>query len=108
MKPIYASLPTAEIVRDYQSGETLRELASKHRVSYGTLRRLVIAVGVPIRDRGRRDPSRTHIAENDCKYDMSAIWSEPDSYQMPQSTIDRLRRAVGWDPSWALEDADKL
>jgi len=45
-----------ELARDYDRGATIRSLAADYRMSYGTVRLLLLEEGVRLRGRGGRVP----------------------------------------------------
>lgn len=45
---------TSQVVEGYKNGATLKELASLHEVSSGTIRNCLVSNGVSLRARGRR------------------------------------------------------
>ena len=50
-----------EQVRDaYLNGATLRSIGDVHGVSAGTVRNLLLEMGVPMRNRGRRSKAAAH------------------------------------------------
>ena len=50
-----------EQVRDaYKNGATLRQIGDVHGVSAGTVRNLLLEMGVKLRNRGRRSKAATH------------------------------------------------
>jgi len=96
---VYTSLPIADIVRDYEAGASLRALASKHMVSYGTIRRVLGAADVPLRNPGtQRDPTNTHKIE--VEYTPRSLWAQPQGGLLHPQEVDRLRRAIGWTADW--------
>ncbi len=49
----------ATVVRDYQAGESIRSLAARYRVGYGTVWRTLDAAGIERRRRGSHNAART-------------------------------------------------
>lgn len=100
-RPVYHTLPIAQIAREYESGDTLRAIAQRHLIGYGTVRRILAAAGVAFRDNGRRNPAHapTHTVKD--TYVPSEFWNEISVGTLPQAEVTRLRRAVGWNPAWA-------
>jgi hypothetical protein len=101
---VYKSLPVADMARLYRSGDTIRALAAKYNVSYGTVRRVLAAAGIPLRRGGKiKDPVNaiTRLIEPTYTAATTSIWiGELPTGPLPPTEVDRLRRAVGWRPDW--------
>lgn len=103
---VYNTLPVLDIVREYQTGSSLQAVANAYNTSYGTVRRILAAAGVPIRQVGRNVNvlnAPTHKITPD--FAIKKTWAEMTE-ALPKGTlhpleVDRLRRAVGWKPEWA-------
>jgi lambda repressor-like predicted transcriptional regulator len=76
----YKELPLDDIIRDYRAGDTLMTLANRHGVCDKTIGRMLRRAGVPLRDNGRQ-------ARHNSTHE-----------------IDRLREAIGWQPTWVWVD----
>jgi hypothetical protein len=44
----------ASLAQEYRGGASIRDLASKHNRSYGSIRSMLTEVGTPLRGRGSR------------------------------------------------------
>lgn len=100
---VYKSLPMAQVARDYQCGDSLRTVAERYSVSYGTIRRALIAAGVPLRVGGfSSDPPtvKTHVVR---PTPTMVAWTELRPGALHPAEVAKLRRAVGWRPEWAIE-----
>lgn len=94
---VYTSLPASKIVSDYQAGESLLNLATRHGVAKGTIRRVLANADVPTRSGGYRAtpmdqprPVRERVHRPS---------REPVDLLHPQE-VAWLRRAIGWTVDW--------
>jgi hypothetical protein len=101
---VYTSLPLSNIADDYRAGESLLTLANRHGVSKGTIRNVLAAAKVPLREPSRRATptphARTHTATSVYTYrsfDLEATVPDP----LHPQEVARLRRAIGWRDDWA-------
>jgi hypothetical protein len=92
-------LPVEKIVNEYEVGDSLRVLANRYEVGYGTIRRILAASRVPIRGTGRHsgDVKPSLIPSTYT----SNFWEDPPNGNLAAHEVTRLRQAVGWDESWA-------
>ncbi len=93
----------AQVARDYQCGDSLRTVAARYGVSYGTIRRALIAAGIPLRVGGfNSNPLtvETHIAQ---PTRTMVPWIELIPGKLHPTEVAKLRRAIGWRPEWAIE-----
>lgn len=96
---VYKTLPIAQIAREYECGDSLRAIASRHLVGHNTVRRVLAAAGVAFRG-GRCNPAHaeTHTVKD--TYKPSDFWDELAAGTLHPAEVARLRRAVGWEPAW--------
>lgn len=100
-RPIYHTLPIAQIVCEYESGDALRAIAKRHLIGYGTVRRVLAAAKVAFRDNGRRSAAHAPTHTVGDTYVPSEFWDEIAVGTLPPAEVTRLRQAVGWEPAWA-------
>lgn len=99
---VYTSLPVSKIVNDYQAGESLLALGAKHGVSKGTIRNVLAAANVPLRNPGHHAAAHvpTHVVNYKYAYRSFGL-DELDSSPLHPQEVARLRRAIGWKAEWA-------
>lgn len=103
--PVYTSLPIRQIAAEYKAGDSMRKLATRYSVSYGTIRNILAAARVPLRKQGRQSLA----TEKDARHTTtayayppdSAIWEMIESGTLASAEVARLRQAIGWDASWS-------
>lgn len=98
---IHTLLPVPQIIAGYQAGDSMKTLADKYSVSYGTIRNVLAANQVPIRRPGRGSSATMGDTRQVTAYRYRRPRGETPTV-MSADEVARLRQAIGWDSSWGL------
>lgn len=98
-RPPEIELPVEELVRDYEQGQSLAEIARRIGVSYVTVRRRLTKAGVRL-----RSPKENARYNYQQAADVKALWESglsvnevADRLSVKPYTVYRRLREVGWD-----------
>lgn len=100
-RAVYQDLPIAQLVREYEAGDSYGTIATRYGVGYGTVRRVLIAAGVTSRAAHRYNHTKAGTRTIRDAYVSSEFWDDYITKSLHPAEVAKLRRAVGWEPGWA-------